>query len=102
MSQTSRRVQPRGFKDSDRYKETIRALGRRIRELRDELGLTLEQANERTKVDWKHLQKIEAGKINLTVATLVRVADGFGVALADLFDEGPAGGISKPKAPEKK
>lgn len=36
-------------------------------------------------VDTTHLAKIEAGSINLTVATLVRVAHGLGVELSELF-----------------
>jgi transcriptional regulator with XRE-family HTH domain len=45
-------------------------------------GLTLEQTAERGDLDLKHLQKYEAGHINVT---LVRVAKGLKVDLADLF-----------------
>lgn len=36
-------------------------------------------------LDLTHLQKIEAGKLNVTLVTLVRIADGLGVSVRDLF-----------------
>jgi hypothetical protein len=47
--------------------------------------LTLYQTQEACGVEWKHLQKIEAGQLNMTLATLYRLADGFGVSVGDLF-----------------
>lgn len=63
----------------------IKRLGEFIRQLRENRGLTLDAAAEKTTVDWKHLQKIEAGLLNPTVLTLVRIADGFGVPLWMIF-----------------
>lgn len=37
-------------------------------------------------VDITHLQKVEAGKVNVSMVTLVRLAEGLGVSLAELFD----------------
>ena len=36
-------------------------------------------------IDLKHLQKIEAGQLNVTLLTLVRVGDGLDEQLAELF-----------------
>ena len=36
-------------------------------------------------VDLKHLQKIEAGKLNATLVTLLRISDGLGVPMDELF-----------------
>ncbi|MCG8421357.1 MAG: helix-turn-helix transcriptional regulator [Proteobacteria bacterium] len=78
----------RAVKESGRYRKEIRAFGLRVRQLRHEHGWTLEYASERTGVDLKHLQKIEAGQINVTFVTLVRLAAGLKVELAELFVSG--------------
>lgn len=72
-------------KESVRYKAELRALGQRIRALRQARKWTLEQASEASDVDLKHWQKLESGVINVTMVTLVRVADGLGETLASLF-----------------
>ena len=40
-------------------------------------------------MDITHLQKVEAGKVNVTMTTLVRLADGLDVQVADLFTTTP-------------
>lgn len=70
---------------SARYQAELRALGLRVRALREAQALTLEAAGEAMDIDATHLQKIEAGRINLTMVTLVRIADGLKVSLRDLF-----------------
>ncbi|MGH7280415.1 MAG: helix-turn-helix domain-containing protein [Polyangiaceae bacterium] len=62
---------------TSRFKREQRALGGRVRGLRHDAGWTLEGAAERCELDWKHLQKIEAGALNVTLVTLVRLAVGF-------------------------
>lgn len=72
-------------KRSRSYRSAARSLGLRVRSLRQSRGWTLQEAAERTDLDWKHLQKIEAGTLNVTLVTLVRLAEGFGEPLALLF-----------------
>jgi ribosome-binding protein aMBF1 (putative translation factor) len=67
------------------YRRTVSALGKRIRQLREARSWTLEQAAEATNLDPTQLAKIEAGRINVTLVTLVRLAQGFGVEVAGLF-----------------
>ena len=38
-------------------------------------------------VDLVYLQKVEAGRINVTLATLLRISDGFDLPIGDLFRE---------------
>lgn len=45
----------------------------------------MERAAEAMDLDLKHLQKVEAGKLNLTLVTLVRIAAGFDEPMASLF-----------------
>jgi transcriptional regulator with XRE-family HTH domain len=72
-------------RQSPRFASEVRALGQRVRALRDARDWTLEQAAEATNLDLKHFQKIEAGKLNVTLVTLVRLAEGFGEPMATLF-----------------
>lgn len=82
---------PRGTRASQvarqgpRYLAEAKALGARARELREQRGWTLERAAEAMDLDLKHLQKVEAGKLNVTLVTLVRIAEGFGEPMAALF-----------------
>lgn len=72
-------------KDSPRYTAELRLLGERVRALRTARKWTLEQAAEAMNLDLKHLQKVEAGFINVTMVTLVRIVEGFNEPLAALF-----------------
>ncbi len=82
-------------KKSERYATEVRDLGERIRALRKARRWTLEQAAEAMNLDLKHLQKIESGTLNITMVTLVRIADGLGEPMAALFK--PLGRSSKGK-----
>jgi transcriptional regulator with XRE-family HTH domain len=72
-------------RQSPRFAAEAKALGERVRELRESRGWTLERAAEAMNLDLKHLQKVEAGKLNLTLVTLVRIAVGFDEQVASLF-----------------
>ena len=72
-------------KKSPSFKRAATNLGLRIRELRQSRGWTLDEAAEHSNLELKHLQKVEAGLINTTLVTLVRLADGFEVPLSELF-----------------
>ena len=74
--------------DPDRATKDV---GRRIAELRRERGLTQERFAERLGIAANALQRIELGMQNLTIRSLVRLANGLGVPLASLF-EAPAPG----------
>lgn len=75
------------YRSSDRYKAGARALGARVRQLRHERGLSLYQAAERLQIELSYLHRLESGALNVTLATLMRVADGLGVKVADLVSE---------------
>lgn len=72
-------------RQSPRYAAEARALGVRVRELREDRAWTLERADEASGIDWKHWQKIEAGQINVTLVTLTRLAEAFGEPVSALF-----------------
>lgn len=60
-------------------------LGRRIAELRRGRRWTQEQMAERLGVVTTYLQRIEAGRENLTVGSLVGLANVLNASLADIF-----------------
>ena len=62
-------------------------LGKRVRALRLERGLTQEAAAEIAKLDEKHWQDIEGARTNPTVATLVGVARALKVTISELFEQ---------------
>lgn len=84
-------------KETPRYAREARALGRRLRALREAKGWTLERSAERCDLDLKHLQKIEAGQLNVTLVTLVRLSKGLGCSMADLFARGVEGVSPAPR-----
>ena len=59
-------------------------VGRRIAELRSQRDLTQEQLAARADIGWKYLQQIELGYENLTLQSLVKFANLFGVGLTEL------------------
>lgn len=65
--------------------DTLKNVGRRVAELREKAGLTQAQQAERFGFELKYLQRIEAGGENLTIRSLVKIADVFGVAVTELF-----------------
>jgi transcriptional regulator with XRE-family HTH domain len=75
----------RVYKASRRFAAEAKSLGLQIRKLRQGRGWTLEGAAERMNLDLKHLQKIEAGQLNVTLVTLARIAEGFEKPIGVLF-----------------
>lgn len=61
-----------------------------VRTLRNGARLTLKKSSERAEMHWRHWQKIEAGQVNITLQTLVRLADVLAIDPADLLREPPA------------
>lgn len=59
-------------------------VGKRIRELRKKRGLRQEDM-ENFGLNYRYYQDIEAGRANLTLGTIEKVASAFGVNSADLF-----------------
>ena len=68
------------------YERTRRALARRIRERRVALGLTQEGVAERGEFDVRHVQKLEAGELNVSLQTLCRLASALKLRLGELFE----------------
>lgn len=67
--------------------EILIAVAAQLRRLRTEAGLTQEQLAGTTGIDYKRIQRIEAGSVNLTVHTLVRLAAALDVSVSEFFQD---------------
>jgi transcriptional regulator with XRE-family HTH domain len=65
--------------------EARNRLARRIKGLRLVRSLTQEKLAQRAGLAPRHLQKIEAAEVNVTLASLVRLAEALGVDICQLF-----------------
>jgi transcriptional regulator with XRE-family HTH domain len=76
-----------------------RAVGQRVRELRLARQLTQEKLAEQIAVATPHVQAVERGVRNLTLATLCKLADALEVDLIQLFVPPRTDHASKPGRP---
>lgn len=74
-------------RESAAFGRVAAQLGRQLRERRQKLGWTVEEAAERYGIEPAHVRRIEAGRTNPSLATLLSVADALSTELAELFLE---------------
>ena len=72
-----------------------------VRSLRNAALLTLKKSSERAEMHWRHWQKIEAGQVNITLQTLVRLAEVLDIDPADLLREPPPREVAKGSEQER-
>ncbi len=61
-------------------------LGKRIRELRKKTGLSQEKFAIQIGMDRTYYASVEAGKRNIAIRNIKKIADGLGVSLSELFE----------------
>lgn len=66
-------------------KNTTSSLGERLRQLRKQNGWTLKQVSTNTGLAPSTLSKVENGQTSLTYDSLLKLAEGLGVNIAELF-----------------
>jgi transcriptional regulator with XRE-family HTH domain len=64
--------------------EAAQKLGARVRERRQELGLSQEALARETGLHWTFVGQVERGQRNLNLHNLLRLAQGLGVDAGDL------------------
>lgn len=69
-------------------------IARRVRDLRQQHGFTLDALAERSGVSRSMISLVERGESSPTAAVLDKLAAGLGVTLATLFDEAPQAAAS--------
>ncbi len=62
------------------------SLGNRIRELRTQAGFSQEKFALHISMDRTYFASVEAGKRNISIRNIKKIADGLGVSLAVLFE----------------
>ena len=60
-------------------------LGQRIKELRNATGLSQERLALQIGMDRTYFASVEAGRRNISICNIKKIADGLGVSLSDLF-----------------
>ncbi len=65
---------------------TPKQMGRRIRKLREERGLSQSVLAKRAKITREYVNKLEAGRYDPTVGVLQRIAKGLGVPVTELLE----------------
>lgn len=61
-------------------------LGNRIRKLRQENGFSQEKFALNIGMDRTYFASVEAGKRNVAIVNIKKIADGLGVTLSELFE----------------
>ena len=61
-------------------------LGNRIREIRTGLGLSQEKFALQIGMDRTYFSSVEAGRRNISICNLEKIAKGLGVSLSELFE----------------
>ena len=67
--------------------EIQKKLGIRIRELRKQQGLSQLDLATRCDLEKTSISRVENGRTNLTLKTLLLITDGLQIELADIFNE---------------
>jgi transcriptional regulator with XRE-family HTH domain len=76
---------------SARYDDILQTVGNRLREARTRTGLTQKQLGDRAGVKQSYIFELERGRTNITLNTLVKMADVLGMDVRDLLPQtGPA------------
>lgn len=60
-------------------------LGKRIRKLRQQTGLSQEKFTLKIGMDRTYFASVEAGKRNIAIVNTKKIADGLDVSLSELF-----------------
>ena len=62
-------------------------LGERIKELRKSADLTQEELGEKAELSYKYIGEVERGQVNVSLDSIVRIADALGVKIGDIFSK---------------
>lgn len=64
----------------------LKKFGSRIQKLRQEKGLSQENFALQIDMDRTYLASVEAGKRNISLNNIVKIAKGLGMSLSELFE----------------
>lgn len=75
---------------AEEQNDMVVALGKRVKQNRERVGITLKELAEKTGVTPSLLSQIENGKASPSLSTLKSIADVFSIPIGSLFDAAPA------------
>ncbi len=64
----------------------LKIIGSRLVSLRKTKGISQTKLSELTKLDRTYISRIEHGKQNMTITTLIFICDYLGITLKEFFD----------------
>lgn len=65
----------------------LESIGKKIKSLRADTGLSQEKFALKINMDRTYYASIEAGKRNISILNLEKIASGFGITLSQLFED---------------
>lgn len=68
-------------------RKVLKKFGLLVRKLRDQRGWTLEEAEEHGFSSWRYLQRLEAGKHNISLLTIIEIAKVYKIHPSDLLKD---------------
>ena len=64
-----------------------KSFGQKVQQLRKEKGLSQEKFALSIDMDRTYFASVEAGKRNIAIKNIQKIADGLGVSLSELFED---------------
>lgn len=65
--------------------KTLTGIGLRIRQLREEKGLSIQEFSDKLEIEYTNVVRIEKGRTNFTIGTLVKIANVLDIPISELF-----------------
>ena len=66
--------------------ETLKKIGLKIRELREEKNISQQDLSAACNFEKSSMSRMEAGRSNFTIGTLLKIGEGLNVKLKDIVD----------------
>jgi len=82
-------------------KKERKALGKRIRVIRELKGLSQEELGEKASLSYKYLGELERGNVNVSFDSLLKIAHALEMPVGDLFKKGADDSLIKITVKEK-
>lgn len=70
---------------SPRIDAAARAVGKRVKELREAAGMTQDELGQKAKLSAKFISQVETGQANPSIGVVARLSAGLGMALPAFF-----------------
>jgi len=81
-----RQIVPLQVAMNQKNRKRLKTFGDHLKKVRKEKGLSLRELATKCDLDFQKIGKIETENINVTLTTLIELADGLDMPLKDLLD----------------